>query len=140
MHDGRSSYDLSVEGGNISNTILATSGFSGLQMSANAYLNNISGGVLIFSGIALLHGSNSFTNVVNNGELRNYSSTYSSISVSGDFVNNGLVANGSSYHLSVYIGKDLQNNADISCYAIYLNGTSAQNVLRGGACSPITST
>lgn len=136
MHDGRSSYDLSVEGGNISNTILATSGFSGLQMSANAYLNNISGGDLIFSGIALLHGSNSFTNVVNNGELRNYSSTYSSISVSGDFVNNGLVANGSSYHLSVYVGKHLQNNSDISCYAIYLNGTSAQNVLRGGACSP----
>lgn len=138
MFDGRSSYNLSIDGGNISNTYLATSGFSGLQMSGSAYLNSLSGGDIIFSGTPLLNGNNYFGNVVNTGVLKNQTYVYSFLTVTGNFTNQGTVADNVSYNLTLNVAGDFNNTGTISNYAVNLNGNSAQNVLRGGTLNPLS--
>jgi len=132
MYRGRSSYGLYMYGGSLSSAYLDTSGYAVVWMAANAYLNAINGNNVVFTGSCYLLGTCQYNNVVNNGTLRNYPSTWGYLHIPGDFTNNGYVYDATSYNLTLYLGGDFVNYGTTNCYAIYINGTSDQQVLRGG--------
>ena len=93
MFDGENSFGLSLSGGRLYNATLDTAGFSTLDMSDGAYLNNLNAGDIIFNGIVMVTADTSFDNVINNATIQNYSNSSYTMTINARLENHGIIKN-----------------------------------------------
>jgi hypothetical protein len=131
MNSTRTSYALQLNGAYITRTYLATSGYSTLSMSGNAYLNSIDGDNLILQGTVIIVNSSHFTNVINYANLRNSPSSSSYLYINEGLTNYGTITD-FTYDLYLFISGNFTNHGTISNQQVTLNGNTNQEVILDG--------
>ncbi|MDD2230047.1 MAG: hypothetical protein PHY48_11605 [Candidatus Cloacimonetes bacterium] len=108
MYDGENSFGLSLSGGRLYNATLDTDGFSTLDMSDGAYLNNLNAGDIIFNGIVMVAADTSFDSVINNATVQNYHSSSYTMTINTRLENRGIIKNhASGGHFYLTLAGDL---------------------------------
>lgn len=132
LWQGRSSYNLSLQGGYLKNAVLATSGFSTLAMSDGAWFVKVDGGDLILRGTVQIDYSaysHVFHSIVNYGTIQN-NSIDTHLNCTGNLVNHGTIRNNpAGGYLALYCGGDIVNYGSIVNSYSYVNGVANQYVL-----------
>ena len=132
LWQGRSCYDLSLQGGCLKYAVLATSGFSTLAMSDGAWFVKVLGGDLIFQGTVLIEYdpfSHVFHSIVNYGTIQN-NTIGTQLNITGNLVNHGNIRNNpTGGYLTLYCGGDIANYGSITNSYSYVDGVANQYVL-----------
>jgi len=131
MHSGRTAHTLYMNGYYITRTYLATSGYSTINMTGNAYLNGIDGDDLILQGTIIIYGTSHFSNIANYAVLRNFTSNLGYLYISGNFTNYGSTLN-ASQSFYIYTAGDLFNYGTLANQQIYLNSIGNQSATLNG--------
>lgn len=136
MHLERSCYSLNVQGGYLTNATLETQGFSTLEMSENAYLDNIAAGDLILRGTVNVRSAVTFNDVVVYGTVYNYADNWYNMVCNGNLVNYGVIRSHPSWNYMVlHCRGDLANYGTIQCYQTFIDGVVNQYLLIDPGCA-----
>ncbi len=137
LYNGRSSYGLALNGGNLRQVTLDTNGFGFLDFSGNAYVAYVQAGDLILRGTVVCAESFSLDDAVVYGTVYNYGYSIVAMDCAGNFVNYGVIQNHPyGGQLILHCGKDLTNYGSIVPYAVYIDGGQNQYILNRATLSP----
>ncbi|MDZ4181903.1 MAG: hypothetical protein U1B83_03415 [Candidatus Cloacimonadaceae bacterium] len=133
MYQGAQSYHLNLDGGRLYMANLDTNGYSNLNLSNGAYLQQVNGEDHILQGTIIVNQGANFSNVVNQGLIRN-KLIDADLTINGVFTNNGTVQNDPSGGLlTLILLNDLYNNGTINNYRISYNSALGRKIYQDSA-------